>query len=318
MAWMATWLIVSTLALGAHALRLQSSETVADVSLHAEDTVSGLMTLRAYLEAKNEGPKLKQIPDGWTAEEHKCLESAPVAYTMKSANKFVTLLSLAQKASKVEGDIMLAGVAGGGDVYGVMYYLACTGNLEGREVHVFDTWEGLPAAAVEEDAGFAQGAYHVAWENFVNNGVAYGKVYDALPDKKMTWADAMKHMHTYKGLFADTMPAVGKKVALLSCDGDMYQSTMDCLKSAEEKVVSGGPIYQDDYYTFSGNYKAVQDYRTEKGIKIESAPMYLVKQGGDVTPMAEHLENCNPPVDNSPSAGTCQGAASEGGFWVKA
>merc|ERR1719214_177582 len=108
---------------------------------------------------------------------------------------------------------MMAGVAGGGDVYGVLFYLACTDNLEGREMHVFDTWEGLPAAAVKEDAGFSKGAYHVDWESFLSNGKGYGAMYDALPDKKMTWKEVMTHVHTYKGLFADTMPAVGDKVA---------------------------------------------------------------------------------------------------------
>merc|ERR1719235_1551142 len=222
---------------------------------------------------------------------------------MKSNNKFLTLLSLANKVSKVPGDIMMSGVAQGGDVYAILFYLACTNNLRDRQLHAFDTWEGLPAAKDVADAGFDKGDYHVGFDAFLQNGVEFGRLYDDMLKQEGTWKDLISpHVKIHKGLFADTMPSAvsGKKVALLSCDGDMYQSTMDCLNSAAGNVAKGGAIYQDDYFTFLGNYKAVQDYRAAKGISDNVAPMYVVSQEGDPMPIMEQHGNCQPPVDNNP------------------
>lgn len=256
----------------------------------------------------------------FSAKEEWCMQNTPVVGTMKSWNKFHTLLSLAHKASKVPGDFVMAGIAQGGDAYGVLFFLACSGNLQDRQVHLFDTWEGLPAAVVGEDKGFQEGWYRVNFNGFVVNGISYGKLYDSTPNIPGKWKDSMAHVVIHKGLFVDTMPNVVQNMTLafLSCDGDMYASTRDCLQSSGNRVVAGGPIYQDDYYTFFGNYKAVQDYRNDMHINDDVAPIYVVPQKGDPNPIEEHGgdSNCKPPVDNSPRAGTCNGKDAEAAFWI--
>lgn len=264
--------------------------------------------------------------------ENRCVRATPRKGTMKQVSKYLTLLNLTIAASHHPGDIMMAGIAQGGDAWGVLFVLACTGRLEDRKVYLFDTWEGLPSPTAVEDRGFKEGDYHVTFESFEENGRAYGRTYDALlndlPVNRVSWADAQKHVETVKGLFGDTMPgtAEGKSLAFLSCDGDMYISTMDCLNAAAEKVVSGGPIYQDDYYVFTGNYKAVNEYRQKHNITSDAAPMYIVEWSAQ--PVARALNedfhkaagNCKPPSSNQENRdlqGHCWGKRYESGYWIQ-
>jgi len=255
-----------------------------------------------------------------------CLMNTPLVVvdgersTMKQQNKFIEILKLARDTSEVHGDIAMAGIAGGGDAYGVIFYLACREKLGGRKVHLFDTWEGLPGAQGKEDDGFKQGAYHITYERFLNFGEAYGNKYDSYTGIKGSWIKAMAHAVTYKGLFADTMPDAlsGSKLALLSCDGDMYGSTMDCLNGGASHLVPGAVVYQDDYYSFIGNYMAVQRYREEKNISDGISPIFVVPFTAEVEPIKEDRTMCVPPKTNEGGKqGNCQGIRYEAGYWFQ-
>ena len=64
-----------------------------------------------------------------------------------------------------------------------------------------------------------------------------------------------------KGWFSDTVPHhPNQPIALLRLDGDWYDSTMVCLQNLYPKVVTGGIIIIDDYYSWDGCSKAVHDY----------------------------------------------------------
>lgn len=69
------------------------------------------------------------------------------------------------------------------------------------------------------------------------------------------------------GWFRDTLPnAPIDRLALMRLDGDLYESTMDALKSLYPKLSQGGYCIIDDYYSHSGARQAVTDYRQENGI----------------------------------------------------
>jgi hypothetical protein len=62
-----------------------------------------------------------------------------------------------------------------------------------------------------------------------------------------------------QGLFEETI-RLTEPVALAHLDGDWYESTMTCLNRIAPLLSSGGRIVVDDYDTWSGCRKAVDEY----------------------------------------------------------
>ncbi|WP_103257651.1 TylF/MycF/NovP-related O-methyltransferase [Tabrizicola aquatica] len=64
----------------------------------------------------------------------------------------------------------------------------------------------------------------------------------------------------HKGWFQDTIPVVETgPIAILRLDGDWYASTKICLDHLYERVVPGGFVIVDDYGTYEGCQKAVDE-----------------------------------------------------------
>jgi asparagine synthase (glutamine-hydrolysing) len=61
------------------------------------------------------------------------------------------------------------------------------------------------------------------------------------------------------GLFEDTI-AIEEPVALAHLDGDWYASTMTCLNRIAPQLVPGGRIVLDDYRSWSGCRRAVDEF----------------------------------------------------------
>ena len=71
------------------------------------------------------------------------------------------------------------------------------------------------------------------------------------------------YLHYHMGWFQDTLPAVSeliKEVAILRLDGDLFASTKVCLEWLYDKVVPGGFVIVDDYGTYEGCRKAVDEF----------------------------------------------------------
>jgi len=249
-----------------------------------------------------------------------CRKATPSSGTMKPGTKLHAVLEETDRvqASSIPGDIVEAGVAGGGGILPVIFYLACTGDLAQRTVHLFDTWEGL--APTSSDPGFVDGQYKVDYDAFLANveqyRTAYGQQVAAL-NGSLSWDEAWKRVNIVKGLFANTMPGAlaGRSLSILMCDGDMYSSTKDCLGAAVGLVVSGGTIYNDDYYTFSGCYQAMHEYNRlpDNSTKYKVLLVPDIPGGAaDFSYMTEDGLSCTPPQDNSGATrGTCNSVAAE-------
>ena len=85
-------------------------------------------------------------------------------------------------------------------------------------------------------------------------------------------------LHVVKGFFSDSIPKVADQIpsiAFLRLDGDLYASTMDVLRPLYDKVVKGGTIYFDDWGSFTGCRRAVEEFRGERGI---TAPIQYIRE----------------------------------------
>jgi len=72
------------------------------------------------------------------------------------------------------------------------------------------------------------------------------------------------------GWFKDTLPTAPiERLAIMRLDGDLYESTMDSLKSLYPKLSVGGYVIVDDYNGVRASKRATDDFREENGITEE-------------------------------------------------
>jgi O-methyltransferase len=77
------------------------------------------------------------------------------------------------------------------------------------------------------------------------------------------------NIHYYQGWFQDTVLNAGRKIekiAILRLDGDLYASIKVCINGLYDKLVKGGIIIIDDYGSYDGCRKAIDEFRNENNI----------------------------------------------------
>ena len=119
----------------------------------------------------------------------------------------------------------------------------------GTRVHLFDSFEGLPAATERDQELFARhgstpGESAVSIDGVRENMKSWG-----VPDQLLVY---------HPGWFADTVPAFQGAIAFLRLDGDLYSSTKVCLEHLYPRVSSGGWVVVDDY-NLTGCREAVSE-----------------------------------------------------------
>lgn len=135
-----------------------------------------------------------------------------------------------------EGCIVEAGAYKGGSTAKISLFA----KLTGRELVVFDSFEGLPANTEEHNKSILG---HSIKESF-----AEGKFYGSLEEAKWNvdlYGEA--EICTFvKGWFEKTLPVFSKKIAMAYLDVDLASSTKTCLKYLYPLVIPGGIIYSQD------------------------------------------------------------------------
>ncbi len=172
---------------------------------------------------------------------------------------------------RLEGLIVEAGTARGGSaivlaaaksraramkVYDVFGMIPPPSERDGADVH--RRYETIAAGAAkgpggETYYGYRDDLYDEVEASFARHGVPVGE----------------HDVELVRGLFEDTI-RLDEPVALAHLDGDWYESTMTCLTRIAPLLVSGGRIVLDDYYTWSGCRRAVDEYFADReGFRFE-------------------------------------------------
>lgn len=175
-------------------------------------------------------------------------EIHPGIRTMIPALRISNLTRLCLNAP--QGSFVECGIWRGGCL-AVMASLAAAEG-KGRKVYGFDSFEGLPELTTEDEGH---------GEQFV--GLCDATMHD-VQETFRTWGVPMDDTTLVPGWFKDTVPEAAPDmgpIAVLRLDGDWYESTMTCLEHLYPKVVRGGTIIIDDYTTWKGCTKAVDEYR---------------------------------------------------------
>lgn len=184
------------------------------------------------------------------------------AETMIGTARMRNIRALLQRvlADQVPGDVIETGVWRGGACIYMRAILAAAGDAN-RRVFVADSFRGLPEPSNEfsADAGDQHATYEelaVSRDQVAENFKRYG-----LLDERVVFLE---------GWFKDTLPTAPiDKLSILRLDGDMYESTIQCLDALYHKVSPGGFVIVDDYI-LKPCAQAVDEFRARHGIQ---APM---------------------------------------------
>ncbi len=171
---------------------------------------------------------------------------------------------------RVPGDLVECGVFGGAQCavmaraimqadVGYAQPGSAAAPYSGRRVHLFDSFQGVPAAG-PHDRDFAAGG-HV-------DGVSVCSL-DAVKAHMEEWGIPDELLVYHPGWFASTVPLAchryampspqNRAIALLRLDGDLYESTRVCMDHLYPLLSPGGWLIVDDY-GLDGARKAVSEY----------------------------------------------------------
>ena len=147
-----------------------------------------------------------------------------------------------QSTRKVAGDIAEVGVYRGGSAK-----IICAAKGD-RELHLFDTFEGLPRVdKIDEVWPFYEGKFAAPFD-----------------EVKKYLADEQK-VFFYKGIFPDTSgPVKDRRFSLVNLDVDTYESTRQCLIFFYPRMNPGGIIISHDYLNAPGVTKAFDEFFADK------------------------------------------------------
>lgn len=123
-------------------------------------------------------------------------------------------------------------------------------NYVGPRVHLFDSFEGIPAPG-EHDRELR---HNVGGESAVSM--------EDVKANMQTWGIPEELLVYHQGLFRETVEpwaASAPRIALLRLDGDLYDSTKTCIDELYPLVSPGGYIIVDDF-NLSGARRATVEY----------------------------------------------------------
>lgn len=171
----------------------------------------------------------------------------------------------------IRGDFIETGVWRGGAVM-LMKAILDHHGVHDRNIWCADSFEGLPPPNetdlnIDSNSDFSDRDFlSVSKEQVIANFNRFGLLNDQIK--------------FLKGWFCDTLPnAPIEELSLIRLDGDLYESTMDSLNSLYPKLTQGGFLIIDDYASWAGCRRAVDEYReqhsiTEPMIKIDEHAYY--------------------------------------------
>lgn len=133
---------------------------------------------------------------------------------------------------------------------------------EARELHCFDSFEGLPPAG-DLDGETARRLHEANSLMAGRNTASLEEFHEGM---QLLAPSARSRITAHKGWFEDTLrefqPAAPIKI--LRLDGDWYESTMTCLERLYDQCAPGALIIIDDYLQWEGCTRAVHDFLSRR------------------------------------------------------
>ena len=184
-------------------------------------------------------------------------------FTMIPERDYIGTLRLARQAMHTPGSIVECGTWRGGMIAGMADVL---GPL--RRYQLFDSYQGLPPVKEVDGPAALEWQTNKTSSDYHNNCTASEEEARAAMS-----ISAAKDYQIIKGWFDQTLPEtkLSEPIALLRMDADWYESTKCILDNLASSVTPGGMIIVDDYHTWDGCTKAVNEYVASRSWRIRES-----------------------------------------------
>ena len=176
------------------------------------------------------------------------------------------------------GAIVECGVFKGASLVRFAGFRDLFGNAYSNKIIGFDIFGEFPETNFEDDKKYRS--------NFINAAGASSISVEQLKTV-LTQKGIDKNVELVSGDILKTVPEYVKnnphlKIALLNLDTDVYEPAVTILEHFYPRIVRGGVLILDDYGTFPGETKAVDDYFKDKKVIIRKfpfamTPSYIIK-----------------------------------------
>jgi len=188
--------------------------------------------------------------------------------------------------ANIKGAFVETGCCKGGAA--AMMAFAALHQEQTRMMHLFDSFEGLPNPSKNEYEPWMEAAWKISQNNANGELVASGALLAERVEAENVLFDIAGYpkdkIFFHVGWFQNTVPSAKNdigNIALLRLDGDLYESTIVCLRNLYPLVASGGFVIIDDY-GLKGCRNACEDYFKEININpylshIDEIGRYFIK-----------------------------------------
>lgn len=193
-------------------------------------------------------------------------------------DKILAHYELFKESLNVPGHIVECGVFRGVSLIQFATFRELLCSPYSRKIVGFDTFGQFPATSFEPDQKFR--------DEFIKDQGAPIAREDL--QSVLNYKNIAHNIELVEGDINETVPEYCKanpelKISLLHIDVDIYEPTNTILEYFYPRVVRGGIIVLDDYGSFPGETKAVDDFISTTNLKIlrlpfNKTPAYIIKE----------------------------------------
>lgn len=194
-------------------------------------------------------------------------------------SKIVSRVEIYKKISKIHGDIVECGVFKGSSLSQFIKLRNLFSNAHAKKIIAFDSFGTFPDLSDIGEKKYLKKFINDAGEKSITKKdlINILKSLNLYENIELVKGDITKTAGTYLKNNSHL------KISLLNIDVDLYKPTIYCLKNFYSHVVKGGIILLDDYGSFPGANKAIDEFTKDKNIVIKTLPFsysmsYFIKK----------------------------------------
>lgn len=182
--------------------------------------------------------------------------------------KFLAHYELYKKVINLPGAIVECGLFKGNSFYRLAHFRDLLESRYSRKIIGFDIFGSFPQTNYDKDRKYLDDFTSSAGENSI----------DLEEIEKIISHKKIENYEFVKGDINETIPKYCRdnehlKIALLHIDTDVYEPAVTILEHMYSRLVRGGIVMFDDYGTFPGETKAVDEFFEGNDSKVEKLPI---------------------------------------------
>lgn len=182
--------------------------------------------------------------------------------------KFLAHYELYKKIIHIPGSVIECGLFKGNSFFRLSHFRDLLESKYSRKLIGFDVFDSFPDTNFENDKKYLR--------NFITQA---GEISLDIDDMHNVMNyKGIENYDLVKGDIRETVPKYcldnpHLKIALLHIDTDVYEPAVTILENMYDKVVQGGIIMFDDYGTFPGETRAVDEFLKNKNLNLHKLPL---------------------------------------------